>query len=54
MAKQKVAIGVFRHAESKSGLYFELALLLHKVLATFKSKYMTLFSRFYVKRQVFG
>mgnify|MGYP001796184277 CR=1 FL=1 len=35
MVKQKVVIGVFRHGESKSGLYFGLALLLYKVLATF-------------------
>ena len=43
MVKQKVAIGVFRHAESKSSLDYELSLLLHKVLATFKSKYRQLF-----------
>ena len=35
MVKQKVDIGVFRHGECKSGLYFRLALLLYKVLATF-------------------
>ena len=31
MVKQKVVIGVFRHTESKSGLYFVLTLLLHKL-----------------------
>ena len=35
MVKQEVVIGVFRHAESKSGLYFVLTLLLHRFLATF-------------------
>ena len=35
MVKQKVVIGVFKHAESKSGLYFVLTLLLHRFLATF-------------------
>ena len=54
MVKQKVVIGVFRHAESKSGLYFGLTLLLHKVLATYESRYMTVFFQFSVKRQVFG
>ena len=46
MVRPKVVIGVLRHAETKSGLYFGLVLLLHKVLATFKSKYMTVFSGF--------
>ena len=41
MVKQKVVIGVFRHAESKSGLYFVLTLFLHRFLATFWSKHMT-------------
>ena len=42
MVRQKVVIGVSRHAEFKSGLCFGLALLLHKVLATFQSKHMTI------------
>ena len=46
MVKQKVVTGVFRHAEPNSGIYFGLALLLHKVLATIKSKYITVFSGF--------
>ena len=33
MVKQKVVIGVFRHAEFKFGLYFVLTLLLHRFLA---------------------
>ena len=41
MVKQKVVIGVFEHAESKSGLCFVLTLLLYRVLATFRSKRMT-------------
>ena len=52
MVKQKVVIGVFKHAESKSGLYFVLALLLHRFLATFQSKHMPVFrkmTRFWVK-----
>ena len=36
--KQKVVLGVTRHAESKSGLYKELTLLLQRFLATFLSK----------------
>ena len=40
MAKQNVVIGVFRYAESKYGLYFVLALLLHRVLITFYPKHM--------------
>ena len=46
MVKQKVAIVVFRHAESKSGLNFVLTLLLHRFLATFDSKLMTGFAGF--------
>ena len=46
MVKQKVVIGGFRHAESKSGLYFVLTLLLHRFLATFQSKHMTVFACF--------
>ena len=46
MVKQKVVIGVIRHAESKSDLYFGLALLLHKVSATFESKRMKVFAGF--------
>ena len=46
MVKKKVVIGVFKHAESKSGLYFVLTLLLHKFLATFGSKHMTFFASF--------
>ena len=46
MVKQKVVIGVFRHAESKSGLYFVLTLLLHRFLATFLSKHITFFAGF--------
>ena len=46
MVKQKVVIGVFKHAESKSGLYFVLTLLLHRFLATFQSKHMTVFVGF--------
>ena len=42
--KQKVVVGVFKHAESKSGLYFVLNLLLHRFLATFQSKHMTVFA----------
>ena len=50
MVKQKVVIGVFKHAESKSGLYFVLTLLLHRFLATFQSKHMTVFAGFHKKR----
>ena len=46
MVKQKVVIGVFRHAESKSGLSFVLTLLLNKFLATFYSKLTTVFADF--------
>ena len=46
MVKQKVVIGVFKHAESKSGIYFVLTLLLHRFLATFGSKHMTFFAGF--------
>ena len=46
MVKQKVVIWVLRHAESKSGLYFLLTLLLHMILATFKSKHMTVLAGF--------
>ena len=41
MVEQKVAVGVFRHAESISGLYFVLTLHFHRFLAIFKSKDMT-------------
>ena len=41
MIEQKVVIGVFRHAESKCGLVFGLALLLH---GHFLSKVMTFHS----------
>ena len=44
--RSKVVIGVFKHAESKSGLYFVLTLLLHRFLATFGSKHMTFFAGF--------
>ena len=46
MVKQKVVIWVFKHAESKSGLYFVLTLLLHRFLATVQSKHMTVFAGF--------
>ena len=46
MVKQKVVIGVFRHAESKFGLCFVLTLLLHRFFATFQSKNMTVFAGF--------
>ena len=46
MVKQKVVIGVFKHAESKSGLYFVLTLLFHRYLATFQSKHMLVFAGF--------
>ena len=35
MVKQKVILEVFRHAESKSDLYFVLTLILHRFLAIF-------------------
>ena len=54
MVKQKVVVGVFGHAEFKSGLYFGLALLLHKVLATFQSKHMTVFRGFSVNARFLG
>ena len=54
MAKQKVIIGVFRHAECKSGLYFVLALLLYRILVIFLVQTHDGFWRFSVKRQVFG
>ena len=44
MVKQKVVIGVFQHAESKSGLNFVLTLLLHRFLATFRSKHINFFA----------
>ena len=45
MFKQKVVTWVFRHIviEFKSGLYYELLLLILRVLATFWSKLMTVF-----------
>ena len=46
MVKQKVVIGVFGHAESKSALSFLLILLLHSFLANFLSKLMTVFVGF--------
>ena len=46
MVKQKVVIGVLRHAESESGLYFVLTLILHMTLAPFKSKHMTVLAGF--------
>ena len=46
VVKQNIVIGVFRHAESKSGIYFVLSLLFHKFLANFKSKHMTAFAGF--------
>ena len=46
MVKQKIVIGVFKHAESKFGLYFVLTLLLHRFLATFWSKLMMFFAGF--------
>ena len=45
MVKQKVVIVVFKHAESKSGLYFVLTLLPHRFLATFQSKHMTVLGK---------
>ena len=35
MVKQNVGIGVYRHAEANSCLYVVLALVLHRVLATY-------------------
>ena len=35
MVKQKVVIGVFMHAESKTDICFVLTLLIHRFLATF-------------------
>ena len=46
MVKQKVVIRVFKNAESRSGVYFVLTLLLCRFLATFKSKHMTVFAGF--------
>mgnify|MGYP001799594386 CR=1 FL=1 len=46
MVKQKVVIGVFKHAESKSGLYFVLTILLYRFLNTFQSKHMMVFAGF--------
>ena len=46
MVKKKVVIGVFRYVESKSGLSFVLTPLLHRFLATFYSKLMTVFAGF--------
>ena len=43
MVKKTVDIGVFEHAESKSGLHFELNLLLQGVFATFWSDHMAVF-----------
>ena len=43
MAKQKVVIVVFRHAEWKSGLIFGLSLLLHGLSDTFLSKLIMVF-----------
>ena len=41
MITHEVVVGVFTHAELKSSIYFGLALLLHRVLATFWSKHVT-------------
>ena len=38
MVKQKVIIGLFRHAESKFGVFLVLILLLQEFLATFVHK----------------
>ena len=46
MVKQNVVIGVFKPAESNSGLYFVPILRLHRVLATFQLKHMTVFAGF--------
>ena len=46
MVKQKGVIGVFKHAESKSCLYFMLTLLHDRLLATFQYKHMTVFAGF--------
>ena len=46
MVKQRGVIGVFRHAESISGLCFVLTLLLQRFLATFMSKHKTVFAGF--------
>ena len=46
IVKHKVVVGVLRHAESKSGLYFVLTLLLHMILTTFKSKHMMVLAGF--------
>ena len=35
MVKQDVVIGVYRRAETNTGLSFELALVLHEVFANF-------------------
>ena len=49
MVKQKVVIGVLKHAESKSGLCFVLTLLLHRFLATFQFSVFRKKTRFWVK-----
>ena len=57
MVKQKVVMGVFRHAESKSGLYFVLNLLPYRFLAAFWSKHLKVFAgfcRFFENRLHFG
>ena len=53
MVKQNVVIGVFRHAESKSGLCFVLTPLLHRFFDYFSVQTHDSFCRLSVKRIAF-
>ena len=51
---RKAVIGVFKHAESKSGLYFVITPLLHRFFGHFWVQTHDVFCRFSVKRLNFG
>ena len=54
MVKQKVVIGVFRHGESKFGLYYVPTLLLYRFLANFLVRTRDGFCLFSIKQLGFG
>ena len=54
LVKQKVVLGVFRHSESKSGLSFELALLLHGVSAHYSLNLQWFFAGFSQNNKFLG
>ena len=54
MLNPKVIVSFLSHAETKSGLYFKLTLLIRDILTRFLSKLMMGFAGFTVKRLVLG